>query len=173
MPQMNEYHETAEEKAFDTLLEKKRDELTAAARELVRLAVDCACRYHLQTYAFQPPELYAAQHNILHLAYELTRHDREVLAKVAQAARAAIQPLDKDVFETPTGYRVCFSDLDCFYAMISRLVEQALTLTDRHEIDAAQIQLWTDYGKWVRRAAEAESRVAQRPSDEGEWEVSF
>ncbi len=149
---MTKYVETTEEKAFGALLDEKRDEITEAARGLVGIAADCSHSYNLcRTYAFQPEELYMAEHNMLHLAYALTEHDREVLAEVAQAARVASDSLDKDDFETPAGFRICIADLHHYYAMISETVEQALKPTDRREIDSAQFELWREYGEWCAR----------------------
>ena len=149
---MTDYVETAKERAFGALLDEKRHEITGAARELVELAADFAYVYALcRNYAFQPEELYITEHNMLHLAYALTAHDREVLVEVAQAAKAASFSLDKDDFETPAGFRICVANLHRYYAMISEMVEQAVKPADRREIDLAQFKLWQAYGEWCAR----------------------
>jgi hypothetical protein len=170
---MTEHVETAEEKAFGTLLDEKRDEITEAARELIGIALDCAYAYNLcRNYAFQPEEFYMADHNVLGQAHALTEHDREALAAVAQAAQAASDSLDKDDFETSAGLRIRVADLHGYYAMIYSMIEKALKPTNRWEINLAQFELWRDYGDW--RASEmAEARPARKLSDEDVWEVPF
>jgi hypothetical protein len=156
--QMTKYVETTEEKAFDALLDEKRDEISEAARGLVELAAGCSYDHNLcRNYAFQPEEFYVAEHNMLHLAYALTEHDREALADVAQAAKAASDSLDRSDSETSAGFRICIADLHYYYAMTSGMIEDALKPTDRREIDSAQFALWREYGEsWACPRAGAE-----------------
>ena len=147
-----------EEKAFGALLDEKRDQISEAARGLVELAVGCSYVHNLcRNYAFQPEEFYVAEHNMLHLVYALTEHDREALAEVAQAAKAASDSLDKGDFETSAGFRICIADLHYYYAVTSGMIEDALKPTDRQEIDSAQFELWRDYAeRWACLRAGAE-----------------
>jgi len=147
---MTKYVETVEEKAFSALLDEKRDEISKAARGLVELAVGCSYVHNLfRNYAFQSEEFYVAEHNMLHLTYALTEHDREALAEVAQAAKAASDSLDRGDSETSAGFRICIADLH-YYAMTSGMIEDALKPTDRREIDSAQFELWRDYAeRWA------------------------
>jgi hypothetical protein len=168
-----EHKMTSEEKAFSVLLDEKCDEVTEAARGLVGIAQDCAYAYNLcRNYAFQPEEFYVAGHNMLHLACVLTEHDREVLAEVTQAAKAASESLDKDDFETPAGFRICVADLHHYYALISAMVEKALKPTDRREIGSAQFELWQEYGEWYARW-KAEAPPTRRCFDESLEDLAF
>src|SRR5215208_3429923 len=174
-----EYKMTTEEKAFGALLDEKRNEVTEAARGLFGIAEDCAYAYNLcRNYAFQPEEFYMADHNMLHLTYALTEHDREFLAEVVQAGRVASDSLDKDDRETPAGFRICIADLHHFYTMVCEMVEKALRPTDRWEIESAQFELWRAYGEWyeewcARPKAEAEGLPAKRSSDESPDDLPF
>jgi hypothetical protein len=152
---MTEHVKTAKEKLFDALLDAKRDEVTEAARELIGIAMDFSYGYNLcRNYAFQPEDLFMADHNMLDQAYVLTEHDREVLAEVAQAAQAASDSLEKHDFETSAGFRIWTADLHRYYAMISAMVEKALKPTDWWEIHLAQFELWQAYGDWRVAAAQ-------------------
>jgi hypothetical protein len=165
---MTEYVETAEEKAFHTLLDEKRGEITEAARAFIKYAADSshAC-YLYHDYAFEPVEYLMAEHNMLAQAYLLTQHDREVLGKVGQAAKAASESLDKDDFETPAGFhRTVVADRYRYYAMISQMVEDALKPTDPSKIYEAQFDLWLEYEKWYLRVSAATGDPTQQRSDE-------
>lgn len=132
-----------------TLVDEKRDELSKAARGLVGIADDCSHLSHLcRNYAFQPEEFFIADHNMLYLAYALTERDREVLAEVARAAKAASDSLDEDDHETPAGFRVSVASLHGYYASVAWMVEMALKPSDRHEIRSAQFELWRKFGEW-------------------------
>lgn len=165
-----EHKVTLEENAFGNLLGEMRGDVTEDARELVGIAQDCACAFHpRRNYAFQPEEFYIADHNMLHLAYALTEHDREVLAEIVQAAKAASDSLDKDDHETPAGFRFYVADLHHYYPMISEMVGTALKPTTQREINSAQFELWREYGELLK--AEADS--ARPCFDESHEDVPF
>jgi hypothetical protein len=168
-----EHKTTSEQRAFGNLSTEKRGKVTKAASELYGIAAVAAygC-YLIPGYSFQPEQFYTADHNMLHLANALTEHDREVLAEVAQAARAASDSLDKHDYETPAGFRIYVADLYWYYATIADMVEKALKPTSWEEIDSAQFELWRDYAKrwpWL----DAEAPGTQQGSDESLEDLPF
>jgi hypothetical protein len=58
-------------------------------------------------------------------ATRLTDRDREHLAKIVCAGKAAGSSIDPDD-ETPAGYRYCRGDLHWYYEMLSEMVDDAL-----------------------------------------------
>ena len=129
-----------------------------------------------RNYAFRPEEFFIADHNMLYLAYALTERDREVLAEVVRAAKAASDSLDEDDFETPVGFRIFVGHLHGYYAAIASMVEMALKPTDRYEIWAEQFELWREFAEWYAKECaglKAEAPPARRRFDEVPDDLPF
>jgi hypothetical protein len=103
----NNYPSTREEDALDQLLEMNREALSGAARAILGEADGAAYAECLvNSYCFQPEEYEEAMRKMRLAATELTDRDRELLAEIVLAGKAAASSIDPDD-ETPAGHKVC------------------------------------------------------------------
>jgi hypothetical protein len=118
---------TPEEEALGELLALNKEVLSEAARTLLDEAYLASYKDTLAEayYCFQREEYEEAMQKMRLEATRLTDRDREHLAKIVRAGKAAASSIDPDD-ETPAGYRYCRGELHWYYEMISEMVDDAL-----------------------------------------------
>jgi hypothetical protein len=117
---------TPEEEALGELLALNRVVLSEAARTLLDEAFLASRKENLApNYSFCPAEYEEAMQKIRLEAARLTDPDREHLAEIVCAGKAAASSIDPND-ETPAGYKVCRRDVHWHYQMISEMVNDAL-----------------------------------------------
>ncbi len=123
----NEYQPTQEEEALGRLLEVNKDTLSSAARILLGEAETAAYALNLAgNYSFQPEEYDEALQMMRLAAAVLTVRDRELLAELVCAGKAAAASLDPDD-ETPVvGYKARRGYVHSYYEMAYGMVEEIL-----------------------------------------------
>jgi len=143
-----EYQLTREEEAYERLLEEKGEMLSKPARTVLdeaNLAAYKECM--VRSYCFQPQEYEEAMEKMGLAATEFTSQDRELLAEVVHAAKAAsasIGPNDR----TPVGYELYRGDVPRYYSMVSNMVEEILLgETIRQNLEA----LWDRFVLAIKR----------------------
>jgi hypothetical protein len=120
------YKFTQEEEALGRLLEVNQDTLSSAAHILLGEAKTVAyALYLVSTYSFQPEEYEEALQKMRPAAAILTVRDRDLLAELVDAGKAAADSIDPDD-ETPAGYKVCRGDVHCYYVTAYSIVEEML-----------------------------------------------
>lgn len=121
-----EYQLTREEEAYERLLEEKGEMLSKPARTVLGEANRAAYKECMvRSYCFQPQEYEEAMEKMRLAATDFTSQDRELLAEVVHAAKAAsasIGPNDR----TPIGHKVNRGDVHWYYRMVSVMVEEIL-----------------------------------------------
>jgi hypothetical protein len=122
-----EVKKTLEEEALEELLALNKEVLSEAARTLLDEAYLASYKDTLAEayYCFQREEYEEAMQKMRLEATRLTDRDREHLAKIVRAGKAAASSIDPDD-ETPAGYRYCRGELHWYYEMISEMVDDAL-----------------------------------------------
>ncbi len=84
------YENTAAEEAYESLLNKKLDALSEAARGILGEATTAAYAANLvRSYCFQPEEYDEAIERMRLAATRITRQDRENLAEIARVGSLA------------------------------------------------------------------------------------
>lgn len=122
----NAYKPTQEEEALGRLLEVNKDTLSSAARILLEEAKTAAYALNLASnYSFQPEEYDEALQKMRLAAAVLTVRDRDLLAELVDAGKAAADSIDPDD-ETPAGHKVRRGDVHWYYEMASSMVEEIL-----------------------------------------------
>jgi hypothetical protein len=117
---------TTEEEALGEVVALNKEVLSEAARTLLDEASLAACKMHLaHSYSFCPAEYEEIMQKMCLEATRLTDRDREHLAKIVRAGKAAASSIDPDD-ETPAGYRYWRGDLHWYYEMISSMVDEVL-----------------------------------------------
>ncbi len=121
-----EYQPTPEEEALGRLLEVNKDALSGAARTILGEAMTAAYAENLVNgYCFQPEEYDEALQKMRLAAAELTVRDRDLLAELVDAGKAAASSIDPDD-ETLAGYKVRRGDVHWYYGMAYGMVEEIL-----------------------------------------------
>ena len=118
---------TLEEEALGELFEVNKEVLSEAARTLLDEACLASYKDTLAEayYCFQREEYEEAMQKMSLEATRLTDSDREHLAKIVRAGKAAASSIDPDD-ETPAGYRYCRGDVNFYYQMMSYMVDEVL-----------------------------------------------
>jgi hypothetical protein len=117
---------TPEEEALGELLALNKEVLSEAACTLFDEAyIASYADYLAYNYCVQQGEYEEAMQKMSLEATRLTDSDREHLAKIVRAGKAAASSIDPDD-ETPAGYRYCRGELHWYYEMISEMVDDAL-----------------------------------------------
>ena len=117
---------TLEEEALGELWALNKEVLSEAARTLLDEAFLASRKENLApNYSFCPAEYEEAMQKIRLEAARLTDPDREHLAKIVRAGKAAASSIDPDD-ETPAGYKVCQGDVHWYYQMMSDMVDEVL-----------------------------------------------
>jgi hypothetical protein len=121
-----EYQLTREEEAYERLLDEKGEMLSEPARTVLGEATRAAYKECMvRSYCFQPQEYEEAMEKMRLAATEFTSQDRELLAELVHAAKAAYASIDpKD--RTPIGHKVNRGDVHWYYRMVSAMVEEIL-----------------------------------------------
>ncbi len=121
-----EYQPTREEEAYGRLFKEKKEMLSRAARAVLAEAEQAAyTECMVRSYSFQPEEYEEAMEKMHLAATELTSEDRELLAKLMHAAKAASASIDPND-RTPVGHKVDRGDVHWYYRMVSVMVEEIL-----------------------------------------------
>ena len=122
----NDYLATPEEEAFGHLMEVNEELLSKAARTIVEEAGSASYAHTLASnYAFQPEEYEEAMRKMRLAAAKLTAQDRDLLAEIVCAGKAAASSIDPND-ETPAGYGVRRGDVHWYHSMASSMVEEIL-----------------------------------------------
>jgi hypothetical protein len=118
---------TLEEEALGELVALNEEVLSEAARTLLSEAYLAAYKDTLaEAYCcLQREEYQEAMQKMSLEATRLTDRDREHLAKIVCAGKAAASSIDPDD-HTPAGYRYCRGDLHWYYEMLSEMVDEVL-----------------------------------------------
>jgi hypothetical protein len=118
---------TPEEEALGELLALNKEVLSEAARTLLEEADIASQKLNLggAFYSFQPEEYEEAMQKMRLEATRLTDRDREHLAKLVRAGKAAASSIDPDD-KTPAGYRYCLGDVHWYHQMLSEMVDDVL-----------------------------------------------
>ena len=117
---------TPEEEALEELLALNKEVLSEAARTLLDEAFLASCKENLApNYSFCPAEYEEIMQKMRLEATRLTDPDREHLAKIVRAGKAAASSIDPDD-ETPAGYRYWRGDVHWYYEMMSYMVDEVL-----------------------------------------------
>jgi hypothetical protein len=118
---------TLEEEALGELVALNEEVLSEAARTLLDEAYLAAYKDTLaEAYCcLQREEYQEAMQKMSLEATRLTDRDREHLAKIVCAGKAAASSIDPDD-HTPAGYRYCRGDLHWYYQMTSEIVDVLL-----------------------------------------------
>ena len=121
----NDYLATPEEEAFGHLMKVNEELLSKAARTIVEEAGSASYAHTLASnYAFQPEEYEEAMRKMRLAAAKLTTQDRDLLAEIVRAAKAAVS-IDPDD-ETPAGYGARRGDVHYHHSMAASMVEEIL-----------------------------------------------
>jgi hypothetical protein len=121
-----EVKKTPEEEALGELGALNEEVLSKAARTLLREAYIASYAENLvHNYCFGPEEYEEAIQKMRLEATRLTDRDREHLAKIVRAGKAAASSIDPDD-QTPAGYKVCRRDVRWYYEMMSYMVDDVL-----------------------------------------------
>jgi hypothetical protein len=123
----NEVKMTLEEEALGELVALNEEVLSEAARTLLSEAYLASYKDTLaEAYCcLQREEYQEAMQKMSLEATRLTDRDREHLAKIVCAGKAAASSIDPDD-HTPAGYRYCRGDLHWYYEMLSEMVDEVL-----------------------------------------------
>jgi hypothetical protein len=117
---------TPEEEALGELLEETEEVLSEAARTLLREAYKASYALYLShSYSFGPEDYEEAMQKMRLEATRLTDSDREHLAKIVHAGKAAASSIDRDD-QTPAGHKVWRGDVRWYYEMLSEMVDEVL-----------------------------------------------
>ena len=124
---MPNYHlATPEEEGFQNLLEVHQQVLSGLALTILREADTAAYAHNLASnYSFQPEEYEEAMRKMRLAAAKLTTQDRDLLAEIVRAAKAAAASIDPDD-ETPAGYGARRGDVHYHHSMAASMVEEIL-----------------------------------------------
>ena len=124
---MPNYHlATPEEEAFRNLLEVHQQVLSGLALTILREADTAAYAHNLASnYSYQPEEYEEAMRKMRLAAAKLTAQDRDLLAEIVCAGKAAASSIDPND-ETPAGYGVRGGDVHWYHSMASNMVEEIL-----------------------------------------------
>jgi hypothetical protein len=105
---------------------KNKEVLSEAARTLLDEANLLSYKETLTAgYGVCQEEYEEAMHKISLEATRLTARDRDHLAKIVRACKAAASSIDPDD-QTPAGYRACRVDVHWYYEMLFEKVDEAL-----------------------------------------------
>ncbi len=117
---------TPEEEAYGRILEEKEEMLSEVACNILAEAESVAyAEYMVRNYCFQPEEYDEAMEKMRLAAAKLTDWDRELLAELVRAAKAAAASIDPDD-ATPAGRGVYLGYFHHYYKMVSDMVEYTL-----------------------------------------------
>ena len=117
---------TLEEEALGELWALNKEVLSEAARTLLDEAYGASYADNLApNYCPGREEYEEAMQKMRLEATRLTDPDREHLAKIVRAGKAAASSIDPDD-QTPAGYKVCQGDFHWYYEMMSYMVDEVL-----------------------------------------------
>jgi len=117
---------TQAEEALGRILDKVATKLSEPAHDLLSEAMGASYAAWLSPNSpLQPEEYEETEKKLCSAAAKVTDKDRELLAEVARANKAASDSIDPDVF-TYLGYRVIRNCNHGYYNLVSGWIEEAL-----------------------------------------------
>lgn len=121
---------TPEEEALADVLTKSREVLSEAANTILSEAEVAAHAVNMvHNYCYQPHEYDEAMAMMRLAATQITERDRELLAEIVRAGKAAAASIDPDD-ETPVGHRICRRNDHRYHNMASGMIEDILEELD-------------------------------------------
>jgi hypothetical protein len=117
---------TPAEEALGEVVTLNKEVLSEAARTILSEAYRTSYAVNLSyNYSVQLEEYEEAMQKMRLEATRLTDRDRELLAEIVRAGKAAASSIDPND-KTPAGYKVCRRDVRWHHEMISSMVDEVL-----------------------------------------------
>ena len=125
---MTSYHRmTPEEDAYGRLLDENWEELSEAARTIVREATGMSCGVNLTGNILYDPQDYdEAMEKLSAVAAQLTGRDRELLMEFTRRVLVASASVDLFDGKTLVGRGVYIRSVHYFYRMVGDMIERTL-----------------------------------------------